>query len=42
MNYTSLLWAVWNNSIGMTEVLVSKGADINAKDVFSLKIILLF
>jgi len=34
MKITPLLWAVYNNSKEISEILISKGADIKAKDVF--------
>ena len=32
-NVTPLHIAAWNNSIKIGELLISKGADINAKDI---------
>ena len=37
-NYTPLHWAVLHNSNEMIELLISKGADINAKDIIYLNI----
>ena len=42
LNITSLHYAVENHSKEMIEILISKGADINAKDIVYLKIIMLF
>ena len=33
MNWTPLHYAAYNNSKEIGEVLISKGADINAKDI---------
>ena len=33
MNWTPLHWAAYNNSKEIVELLISKGADINAKDL---------
>ena len=38
-NQTPLLWATAKNSIKMGELLISKGADINAKDIIYQNII---
>ena len=32
-NYTPLHYAAWNDSIKIGELLISKGADINAKNI---------
>ena len=39
---TPLHYAIYYNSIEMGEILISKGADINAKDIIYLNIIILF
>ena len=41
-NKTPLHYAVENDSIEMLKFLLFKGADIKAKDIHSLKIIILF
>ena len=41
-NKTPLHWAAKNNSKEIGELLISKGADINAKDIISLNIKILF
>ena len=41
-NETPLHIAAENNSKAIGEILISKGADINAKDIIYLNIILLF
>ena len=41
-NYTLLHIAACNNSKDMIEILISKGADINAKNIIYLNIIILF
>ena len=42
MNSTPLHFAAWLNSKEIGELLISKGADINAKDIIYLNIIILF
>ena len=42
MNQTPLHSAAKNNSKEMFEILISKGADINAKDIIYLNVIILF
>ena len=42
LNKTALNMAVRNNSVKMVELLISKGADINAKDIIYLNILILF
>ena len=39
---TNIYYATYNNSKEIGEVLISKGADINAKDFIYLYIIILF
>ena len=41
-NKTPLHYAVENNSKEIGEILISKGADINAKDIIYLKVLILF
>jgi len=41
MNYTPLHYAAWNNSKEIGELLISKGADINAKTIIDQIILIL-
>ena len=42
MNKTLLHYVALGNSLWIGEILISKGADINAKDIIYLNIIILF
>ena len=42
MNQTPLHYAAWNDSKEIGELLISKGANINAKDIIYLNIKILF
>ena len=41
-NGTALHYGVWNNSKEIVEILISKGADINVKDINNQNVILHF
>ena len=41
-NKTPLHYAAWTNSKEIGEILISKGADINAKDIIYLNMKILF